>query len=163
SAGSAAFVFYLVAYTPTPPAAFALLPAKGRGGERDVLTDDLGGLAHGRPWLVFAAAMSMLPLLGVLGTAGFIGRGYIPRPPRAARSLTPGAPRDAPRCDLSRVRHPRHRGRPAHGRRRARHRAGGRDARLGALGAPRAPARRGAGQPPLRRRARAGRALGHRS
>src|SRR5205814_7126626 len=36
SAGSAAFIFYLVAYTLTTLAAFALLAAKGRDGERDV-------------------------------------------------------------------------------------------------------------------------------
>src|SRR5881394_657855 len=45
SAGSAALVFYLVAYTLTTLAAFALLAAKGRDGERDVLIDDLAGLA----------------------------------------------------------------------------------------------------------------------
>ena len=77
SAGSAAFVFYLVAYTLTTLAAFALLAAKGRDGERDVLIDDLAGLASGRPWLAFALAICMLSLLGFPGTAGFIGKWYI--------------------------------------------------------------------------------------
>src|SRR2546425_11881081 len=74
SAGSAAFVFYLVAYTLTTVAAFALLAAKGRDGERDVLIDDLAGLGSGRPWLAFALAICMLSLLGFPGTAGFIGK-----------------------------------------------------------------------------------------
>src|SRR5205814_6535791 len=76
-AGAAAFVFYLVAYTFMTLAAFALLAAKGRDGERDVRIDDLAGLAQRRPWLAFALAVSMLSLLGFPGTAGFIGKWYI--------------------------------------------------------------------------------------
>src|SRR5207247_741317 len=63
SAGSAAFIFYLVAYTLTTLAAFALLAAKGRDGERDVRIDDLAGLGTSRPWLAFALAVCMLSLL----------------------------------------------------------------------------------------------------
>src|SRR5207247_11117861 len=74
AAGSAAFVFYLVAYTLMTVAAFALLAAKGTGGERDVAIDDLAGLAQRRPWLAFALAVCMLWLLGFPGTAGFVGR-----------------------------------------------------------------------------------------
>jgi len=77
AAGSAAFVFYLVAYTLMTVAAFALLAAKGTGGERDVAIDDLAGLAQRRPWLAFALAVCMLSLLGFPGTAGFIGKWYI--------------------------------------------------------------------------------------
>ena len=77
SAGSAALVFYLVAYTLTTLAAFALLAAKGRDGERDVRIDDLAGLGTRRPWLAFALAVCMLSLLGFPGTAGFIGKWYI--------------------------------------------------------------------------------------
>ena len=77
AAGSAAFLFYLLAYTLMTLAAFALLAAKGRNGERDVLIDDLGGLAQRRPWLAFPLAVSMLSLLGFPGTAGFIGKWYI--------------------------------------------------------------------------------------
>jgi len=57
--------------------AFALLAAKGRGGESDVLIDDLAGLSVRRPWLAFAFAICMLSLLGFPGTAGFIGKWYI--------------------------------------------------------------------------------------
>src|SRR5437588_384244 len=71
------------------------------------------------------------------------------RPPRVAEAAPSRA---APRFDLSRVRHPRHRGRPAAPRGGARHRTGGRDARLGAPRS-RPPPRRGTRQPALRRRA----------
>jgi len=77
SLGAAAFLFYLVAYTLMTLAAFALLAAKGRDGERDVLIDDLAGLAQQHPWLAFALATCMLSLLGFPGTAGFIGKWYI--------------------------------------------------------------------------------------
>ncbi len=76
-AGSAALVFYLVAYALMTLAAFALLAAKGRDGERDVRIDDLAGLGQRRPWLAGALAICMLSLLGFPGTAGFIGKWYI--------------------------------------------------------------------------------------
>src|SRR5256885_16743849 len=57
--------------------AFAVLAAKGRGGESDVTIDDLSGLAARRPWFAFALAVCMLSLLGFPGTAGFIGKWYI--------------------------------------------------------------------------------------
>ena len=77
AAGTSAFLVYLVAYTLMSLGAFALLAAKGRGGESDVLIDDLAGLAARRPWLAFALAVCMLSLLGFPGTAGFIGKWYI--------------------------------------------------------------------------------------
>src|SRR3989442_8024375 len=77
NAGSGAFLFYFVAYTLTTLAAFALLAAKGRDGERDVRIDDLAGLGTRRPWLAFALAVCMLSLLGFPGTAGVIGKWYI--------------------------------------------------------------------------------------
>ncbi|MGH7530814.1 MAG: NADH-quinone oxidoreductase subunit N [Gemmatimonadales bacterium] len=75
--GPAAFVVYLAAYVLMTIGAFALLAAKGQGGESDVLIDDLGGLADRRPWHAFALAVCMLSLLGFPGTAGFIGKWYI--------------------------------------------------------------------------------------
>jgi NADH-quinone oxidoreductase subunit N len=77
SAGTSAFLVYVVAYTLMSIGAFALLSAKGRGGESDVAIDDLAGLAARRPWLAFALAVCMLSLLGFPGTAGFIGKWYI--------------------------------------------------------------------------------------
>jgi NADH-quinone oxidoreductase subunit N len=77
SVGAAAFIFYLMAYILMTLAAFALLAAKGRNGERDVAIDDLAGLGQRRPALAFALTVCMLSLLGVPGTAGFIGKWYI--------------------------------------------------------------------------------------
>jgi NADH-quinone oxidoreductase subunit N len=75
--GISAVLFYLTAYGLTSLAAFALLAAKGRRGESDVLIDDLAGLSHQRPGLAFALTICMLSLLGFPGTAGFIGKWYI--------------------------------------------------------------------------------------
>ena len=77
TAGAAAFLFYLLFYTLMTVGAFAILAVKGRGGERDVLIDDLSGLAESHPWLAFAMTVCMLSLLGFPGTAGFIGKWYI--------------------------------------------------------------------------------------
>jgi len=77
SAGTSAFLVYVVAYTLMSVGAFAVLSAKGRGGESDVTIDDLAGLAARRPWLAFAMSVCMLSLLGFPGTAGFIGKWYI--------------------------------------------------------------------------------------
>ncbi|HEY3278919.1 MAG TPA: NADH-quinone oxidoreductase subunit N [Gemmatimonadales bacterium] len=77
TAATAAFIVYLTAYTLMSLGAFALLAAKGRRGESDVLIDDLAGLATRRPWLAFALAVCILSLLGFPGTAGFIGKWYI--------------------------------------------------------------------------------------
>jgi len=76
-AGTSAFLVYVIAYTLMSLGAFAVLAAKGRGGESDVAIDDLAGLAGKRPWLAFALAICMLSLLGFPGTAGFIGKWYI--------------------------------------------------------------------------------------
>jgi len=77
SAGTSAFLVYVVAYTLMSVGAFAVLGAKGRNGESEVTIDDLAGLAARRPWLAFALAVCMLSLLGFPGTAGFIGKWYI--------------------------------------------------------------------------------------
>jgi NADH-quinone oxidoreductase subunit N len=76
-AGRAAFLVYLVAYTLMTLGAFAVLAAKGRGGESDVAIDDLAGLAAHRPWHALALTVCLLSLLGFPGTAGFIGKWYI--------------------------------------------------------------------------------------
>src|SRR3989442_1441425 len=75
--GSAAFLFYLVAYTLMTLGAFALLAAKGRHGERDVLIHDLARLATRHPWLALSPPVCMPSLLGFPGPAGFIGKWYI--------------------------------------------------------------------------------------
>jgi NADH-quinone oxidoreductase subunit N len=77
TAGAAALLFYLLFYTLATVSAFAVLVAKGRGGERDVTTDDLAGLAESDPWLAAVMAIAMLSLMGFPGTAGFVGKWYI--------------------------------------------------------------------------------------
>ncbi len=75
--GGAAFLFYAAVYTLMTVGAFAVLAAAGTGGERDVLIDDLSGLATRRPWVAGAMTIFLLSLLGFPGTAGFMGKWYI--------------------------------------------------------------------------------------
>ncbi|MGH7657810.1 MAG: NADH-quinone oxidoreductase subunit N [Gemmatimonadales bacterium] len=75
--GTSALMLYLVAYSLTTLAAFAILAWLGRDGEREVTLDDLAGLGRERPWMAFGLAISMLSLLGFPGTLGFIGKWYI--------------------------------------------------------------------------------------
>jgi NADH-quinone oxidoreductase subunit N len=75
--GAASVLVYLLAYGLTSLAAFGLLAALGREGEREVTTDDLAGLARARPWMAAAMAVCMLSLLGFPGTFGFIGKWMI--------------------------------------------------------------------------------------
>jgi NADH-quinone oxidoreductase subunit N len=75
--GVSALTFYLLGYGVTSIAAFALLGALGRHGEREVDLGDLAGLGQTRPWMGFALAVCMLSLLGFPGTIGFIGKWYI--------------------------------------------------------------------------------------
>ncbi|HEU5048969.1 MAG TPA: proton-conducting transporter membrane subunit, partial [Gemmatimonadales bacterium] len=74
---AAAVLFYLLAYSLTTLAAFALLASLGREGERDVRFEDVAGLATARPWTALGLAVCMLSLLGFPGTIGFIGKWYI--------------------------------------------------------------------------------------
>ena len=75
--GAASVQVYLLAYALTSLAAFGLLGALGRGGERDLTADDLAGLARTRPWTAAAFAVVLLSLLGFPGTFGFIGKWMI--------------------------------------------------------------------------------------
>jgi NADH-quinone oxidoreductase subunit N len=75
--GLSAMVFYLVGYSVTSLAAFALLAAVGRDGERDVTLAEVAGLAEQRPWMAFAFTVCLLSLFGFPGTIGFIGKWYI--------------------------------------------------------------------------------------
>ena len=75
--GAGAALFYLGAYTLMTLAAFAVVIAAGRDGERAVTFEDLAGLHRRRPWLALGMAIAMLSLLGFPGTAGFIGKWYI--------------------------------------------------------------------------------------
>jgi NADH-quinone oxidoreductase subunit N len=77
SNGAAATLTYLTAYALTSLAAFGLLAALGRNGERDVTLDSIAGLAGRRPWVAVGLAITMLSLLGFPGTFGFIGKWQI--------------------------------------------------------------------------------------
>ena len=72
--GTGALLLYLAAYAVTTLAAFGLLQAIGRNGEREVTLDTLAGLARERPWAAAGLAVAMLSLLGFPGTIGFIGK-----------------------------------------------------------------------------------------
>jgi NADH-quinone oxidoreductase subunit N len=75
--GVSSMTFYLFAYGITSIAAFALVAALGRDGERDLTLGDIAGLGETRPWMAAALAVAMLSLLGFPGTIGFIGKWYI--------------------------------------------------------------------------------------
>jgi NADH-quinone oxidoreductase subunit N len=75
--GISGMTFYLLGYGVTSIAAFALLGALGRGGERDVTLADVAGLSEQRPWMAAAFAVCLLSLFGFPGTVGFIGKWYI--------------------------------------------------------------------------------------
>lgn len=72
-----ALLTYLLGYALTSLAAFGLLAALGRDGERDVTLDTVAGLATERPWIAAALSICMLSLLGFPGTFGFIGKWMI--------------------------------------------------------------------------------------
>lgn len=72
--GTSAALLYLLAYTLTTLAAFGLLSALGRDGERGVTVDSIAGLGHQRPWIALSITICMLSLLGFPGTFGFIGK-----------------------------------------------------------------------------------------
>jgi NADH-quinone oxidoreductase subunit N len=75
--GISALILYLLGYGLTSIAAFALVGALGRDGEREVSLAHVAGLAQGRPQMAFGLAVCMLSLLGFPGTIGFIGKWYI--------------------------------------------------------------------------------------
>ncbi|HEU4699723.1 MAG TPA: NADH-quinone oxidoreductase subunit N [Gemmatimonadales bacterium] len=72
-----AVLLYLFAYGLTTLAAFGILAAMGREGERDVTYDSIAGMGQSHPWLAFGMSVCMLSLLGFPGTVGFIGKWYI--------------------------------------------------------------------------------------
>jgi NADH-quinone oxidoreductase subunit N len=74
--GTAAVLFYLLAYTVTNLGAFTAVIAAARltGSE---LTSDLRGLAQRAPWIAFALAVSLLSLAGLPPFVGFFAKLYI--------------------------------------------------------------------------------------
>ncbi len=75
---SAAFMFYLLAYTLATLGAFGVIVAlERRGGQLDI--EDYAGLWSVRPWLATAMAVFMLALLGfpIFGGIGFFAKYWI--------------------------------------------------------------------------------------
>jgi NADH-quinone oxidoreductase subunit N len=87
NSGSAAFLFYLLAYTLATFGAFAVVCAMSRTGDRDLEITDYEGLWRVRPGLAIGMAVCMLALLGfpVFGGAGFWAKVYV----LAAAEATP--------------------------------------------------------------------------
>lgn len=77
SRGVEAMLFYLVAYSLTNLAAFAVLITLEQRGESAWSIDGFAGLWERQPWLAVAMATCMFSLAGVPLTAGFIGKFYV--------------------------------------------------------------------------------------
>lgn len=77
--GSAAFLFYVLAYTLATMGAFGVVIAVGEPGERHQQLSDFAGLWSVRPWLAAAMAVFMLALLGfpIAGGMGFFAKWYV--------------------------------------------------------------------------------------
>ncbi|HEV8410220.1 MAG TPA: NADH-quinone oxidoreductase subunit N [Gemmatimonadaceae bacterium] len=93
NSGSAAFLFYLLAYTLATYGAFAVVCAMSRSGERDLEITDYEGLWSVRPVMAVGMAVCMLALLGfpIFGGAGFWSKVYVLAAAEATpfRSLVP--------------------------------------------------------------------------
>ena len=78
-AGSAAFLFYIVAYTLASFGAFAVVITVGKEGDTNNELVDYEGLWHVRPWLAVAMSVFMLSLMGfpIFGGIGFFGKWYL--------------------------------------------------------------------------------------
>lgn len=85
--GSAAFLFYLLAYTLATFGAFAVVCAMSRTGDRDLEITDYEGLWRVRPGMAIGMGVCMLALLGfpLFGGAGFWAKVYV----LAAAEATP--------------------------------------------------------------------------
>ena len=78
-ASTAAFMFYLVAYTLATFGAFGVIVALERDGASQLNIEDYAGLWSVRPWLASAMAVFMLALLGfpIFGGIGFFAKYWI--------------------------------------------------------------------------------------
>jgi NADH-quinone oxidoreductase subunit N len=78
-AGTAAFLFYLVAYTLASFGAFAVVIIVARTGDTNGELIDYEGLWHVKPGLALAMGVFMLSLMGfpIFGGVGFFGKWYL--------------------------------------------------------------------------------------
>jgi NADH-quinone oxidoreductase subunit N len=77
SRGVEAMLFYLVAYSLTNLAAFAVLITLEQRGESAWSLDSFAGLWERQPWLAVAMGICMFSLAGMPLTAGFVGKFYV--------------------------------------------------------------------------------------
>lgn len=75
--GTAAAVFYLLAYAVMNLGAFAALIALGEGDRERVTLDDLAGAATQRPWLAAAFSLCLLSLAGFPPFVGFVAKFFV--------------------------------------------------------------------------------------
>ncbi|MCX5755192.1 MAG: NADH-quinone oxidoreductase subunit N [Gemmatimonadetes bacterium] len=79
SLGSAAFLFYAVAYTLATFGAFAVVSSVSKPGTYATAISDYDGLWTTRPWLAIGFSVCLLALLGfpIFGGAGFFAKWYV--------------------------------------------------------------------------------------
>lgn len=79
SVGTAAFVFYVLAYTLATFGAFAVVSVMQEGNDEPVRISDFAGLWHARPGMAIAMSVYLLALLGfpVFGGIGFFAKWYL--------------------------------------------------------------------------------------
>ncbi len=79
AAGTAAFVFYVLAYTLATFGAFAVVSLMQEGNDEPVRIADFAGLWHARPGLAVGMSVYLLALLGfpVFGGIGFFAKWYL--------------------------------------------------------------------------------------
>ncbi len=77
--GSAAFLFYAMAYTLATFGAFAVVSSMTKPGEYASAISDYDGLWTTRPWLAIGFSICLLALLGfpIFGGAGFFAKWYV--------------------------------------------------------------------------------------
>ncbi|MCE2390685.1 MAG: NADH-quinone oxidoreductase subunit N [Proteobacteria bacterium] len=72
--GTAAVLFFLLAYAPAALGTFAAISALARDGRESDRLEDLAGLFRRQPLLALALAVCVFSLIGVPGTAGFVAK-----------------------------------------------------------------------------------------
>jgi NADH-quinone oxidoreductase subunit N len=72
--GTQAVLVYLLTYTFMTVGAFTVISVLTRDGEEHDRVDDFAGLSQTRPGLAAVMSLCMFSLLGMPGTAGFIGK-----------------------------------------------------------------------------------------
>jgi NADH-quinone oxidoreductase subunit N len=75
--GSAAVMFYLIAYALMSIGAFAVVIYVARKGERFVEISDFAGLSQRQPMVAAMLTIFLLSYAGIPATAGFLGKFYI--------------------------------------------------------------------------------------